>query len=155
MGIEENKKIAKEFTERMGKCDNSALDELCTEDFALHALTWGRIEVDKQMFRQTNDGGHKAFSDYSMTVDDMVAEGDKVMVLSTRRGTNDGEFSGIPPSGNYVEINRFALYRFEDGKVAEMWAMDDIIGQFQQLGYLGSRQEVLASFKEKQTNKKD
>jgi steroid delta-isomerase-like uncharacterized protein len=153
MGVEENKKLAKEFTERLGSGDSSVLDELCTEDFAGRALTWGVIEFDTKLFKQTNEMGHKAFPDYSMTVDDMIAEDDKVMVLSTRRGTNKGEFQGIPPTGKFVQIKRFALYRFENGKIAEAWIMDDVIGQFQQLGYIGSRQEAFKEFKEKVSKK--
>ncbi len=149
MGTEDNKRVAREFTERLGSGDSSVIDELCTGDFAGHALTMGRIEFDRQLFKRTNDGGHRAFPDYSMTVDDMVAEDDKVMVLSTRRGTNKGEFLGMPPTGNHVEMGRFTLYRFENGRIAEAWLMDDVIGQYQQLGYLGSREEILKAYVER------
>jgi predicted ester cyclase len=121
MGIDENKKIAHLFTERMGQGDSSALDEVATEGFVAHVLVDRGQNIDREFFRQTNDRGHRGFPDYSMRVDDMIAEGDKVMVLSTRTGKNTGEFiNGIPPTGEYVEIARFALYRFEDGKIAKM-----------------------------------
>lgn len=135
MGIEENKKIAREFTERLGKGDNSVIDELLTEDYVGHAFTKGYETIDKQLLKQTNDVGHKGFPDYSMTIDDVIGEGDKVFVLSTRRGTNTGEFLGRPPTGKYVEIPRLALYRFEDGKIAEGWILDNYLSQWQQLGY--------------------
>ena len=151
MSIEENKKIAKEFTERMGKGDNSALDKMTTEDFIAHKMVYGSPNIDKEQYRQTNDRGHKGFPDYSMIVDDMIAEGDKVLALSKRRGTNTGEFiNGILPTGNSVEISRFALYRIENEKIAEMWFLDDFIGQYQQLGYLGSREEILKAYMDKQ-----
>jgi predicted ester cyclase len=150
MGLEENKAVAKKSAERLGSGDSSVIDELTTDDFALHALTIGRIEANRQLFKQTNDIGHRAFPDYTMTVDDMVAEDDKVMVLSTRRDTNTGKSRDIPPTGRYVEMGRFALYRFENGKIAEMWLMDDVIGQYQQLGYLGTRDEILKAYMEKQ-----
>jgi len=151
MGIEENKEIAKEFTERMGRGDSSALDDLATDDYIGHLMVNPCPSFDKELYRQTNDRGHKGFPDYTMTVDDMIAEGNKVLVLSTRRGTKTDVFiDGIPPTDNYVEITRFALFRFENGKIAEMWILDDMIGQFQQLGYLGSRDEILKAYMEKQ-----
>ena len=150
MGVDENKKIAKEFTERMGRGESSALNDLATENFIGHMLVGTRLDFDRELYRQTNDRGHRGFPDYTMTVDDMIAEDDKVLVLSTRRGTNTAVFiEGIPPTGNYVEICRFALYRFEQGKIAEMWLMDDMFGQFQQLGYIGSRDEILKAYMEK------
>lgn len=135
MSVEENKKIAREFTERLGKGDNSVVDELLTEDYVGHAFIKGYENIDRQLLKQTNDMGHKGFPDYSMTVDDMIAEGDKVFVLSTRRGTNTGVFSGNPPTGKYVEIPRFALYRFEGEKIAEGWVLDNYLSQWRQLGF--------------------
>lgn len=137
MGIEENKKIVKEFVERFAKGDNSVVDELMTEDTIGHPLMGGvhQVLTGMEVMKQSNDMGHKGFPDYSMTVDDMIAEGDKVFVLSTRRGTNTGVFSGNPPTGKYVEILRFALYRFEGEKIAEGWVLDNYLSQWQQLGY--------------------
>ena len=146
MGIEENKKIVKELVERMGEGDSSAIDELTTEDFVVRTMRNEYLELGKQALMQTNDGGHVAFPDYSMTIDDMIAEGDKVFVLSTRRGTHEGEFNGIPPTGNKIKVYRFALYRLEGGKIAEMWALDDTLGQFQQLGLLPKIAEFIKAY---------
>ena len=87
MGIEENKKIAKEFTERMGKGDSAVLDKLTTDDFIVHVLFDKGYDVNRDVYKQTNDGGHVSFPDYSLSVDDMIGEGDKVFVLSTKRYT--------------------------------------------------------------------
>jgi predicted ester cyclase len=153
MGIEENKRIAKEFTERLGRGDSSVVDELTTDDFTSNLLVNGVQQADKELLKFTNDRGHRGFPDYSMTVEDVVAEGDNVIVRSIRKGTNTGEFiQGIPPTGRYVEISRFALYRFKDGKISEMVFLDDMIGQYMQLGYLGSREEILKAYMEKQSH---
>ena len=155
MGAEENRQIAREFTERMGKGDSLALDELTTENYVLHVMSFGfkDKDYDRNVFRQTNESGHKGMPDYTMTVDEIVAEGDRVFVWSTRRGTDTGGFvQGLPPTGKFVKITRFALYRFENGKIAEMWAMDDLLGQHQQLGYLPLLQDMFTALREK--NKK-
>jgi predicted ester cyclase len=88
-----------------------------------------------------------------MTIEDVVAKGDNVIVRSTRKGTNKGEFiQGIPPAERYVEISRFALYRFRNGKISEMVFRDDMIGQYTQLGYLGTREKILKVYMEKQSD---
>lgn len=146
MGVEENKEVMKQLIERMGEGDSSAIEELTTEDFVLRVMRNEYMEVDKETLIQTNDMGHKGIPDYSMTIDDMIAEGDKVFVLSTRRGTHSGVFVGVPPTGNKLKIYRFALYRLENGKVAEMWAMDDTLGQFQQLGVMPKIAEAIKAY---------
>ena len=153
MSVEENKKIAREFTERIGKGDNSALDELTTNNYVMHPMMFGFKDYDRNLFRQTNESGHRGFPDYTMTVENIIAEGDKVFVWSTRTGTNTGVFvQGLPPTGKFVKITRFALYRFENGRIAEMWIMDDLLGQHQQLGYLPVLQDVFNALREQ--NKK-
>ena len=143
MGIEENKKVVKEFVERFGKGDSSVIDELTTNDFVFHALKYQGVNTtNKDYLRQTNAGGHTAFSDYDLTTVDMVAEGDKVMCISKRTGTHTGEFQGLPPTGNSVTIYRFWSFRVENAKIAEIWGLDDTLGQFQQLRVLPSTQDI-------------
>ena len=146
MGIEENKKVVKQYVERFGKGDSSVVDELTTDDFVFHALRHGGGDItEKEYLKQTNAGGHNAFSDYTLTTVDMVAEGDKVMCLSKRTGTHTGELQGIPATGNTVTIHRFWSFRVENGKIAEIWGMDDLLGQFQQLDVLPSTQDIWKS----------
>jgi predicted ester cyclase len=70
-----------------------------------------------------------------MEIVDMIAEDDKVMVIGKRTGTNTGVFGGLPPTGKTVTMYRMALYRLENGKIAEGWSIDDYLGQLQQLGF--------------------
>jgi len=149
MGIEENKEVVKQFVQRFGKGDSSVVDELTTDNFVFHALRYGGGDVtDKNYLKQTNDMGHKAFHDYTLTTYDMVAEGDKVMCISKRTGTNTGVFNGIPPTGNTVTIYRFWSFRIVNGKIADIWGMDDTLGQYQQLGVLPSIPEFIQAYKD-------
>jgi predicted ester cyclase len=148
MGIEENKEVVRIFTERWGRGDSSVFDELTTDNFIMHVLTGDGFDIDTDYLKQTNDMGHVGFPDYYLTINDMIAENDKVMVIATRTGTNTGEFLGIPPTGNKVKIFRVAMCRLENGRVAEMWGMDDYLSQFQQLGVLPSREEFIQAYKD-------
>ncbi len=81
------------------------------------------------MFRQ-------AFPDSYFTVEDMIAEGDKVATRKTFHGTHQGEFMGIPPTGQQVSIGLIDIVRIVDGRVVEHWAMGDNLGMMQQLGVI-------------------
>jgi steroid delta-isomerase-like uncharacterized protein len=81
------------------------------------------------MFRQ-------AFPDSYFTVEDMVAEGDKVATRKTFHGTHQGEFMGIPPTGQQVSVGLIDIVRIADGKVVEHWSMGDNLGMMQQLGII-------------------
>ena len=77
-----------------------------------------------------------AFPDVTSTIEDMVAEGDKVAVLMTSRGTHKGEFLGIPPTGNKIEMRNTCIIRIANGKLAEWWGTLDGLSVMQQLGVI-------------------
>lgn len=64
----------------------------------------------------------------------MITEGDRVVYRSTIKGTQTGEFLGIPPTGKSVKVNDFTLLRFENGKIAEWWNETNLLEVMQQLG---------------------
>jgi hypothetical protein len=66
---------------------------------------------------------HGAFPDAQITVEDQIAEGDKVVTRWTGRGTHQGEFMGVAPSGNRVEIAGMTIDRFSGGKIARTWTI--------------------------------
>jgi steroid delta-isomerase-like uncharacterized protein len=78
----------------------------------------------------------KAFPDLHLTVEDMIAEGDKVVVRNTVTGTHRGEYMGLPPTGNSVTYNEIFIFRFVDGRVAETWGVVDVLSQMKQLGVI-------------------
>lgn len=85
-----------------------------------------------------------AFPDLRITVEDLVAEGDKVLTCWTARGTHQGEFMGIPPSGNRVEFTGISIDRIEGGKFVESWSNYDALGMMQQIGAVPSVEQAQA-----------
>jgi steroid delta-isomerase-like uncharacterized protein len=75
-----------------------------------------------------------AFPRYSLDPEDIFAEGDKVLVRFTLRGTHHGDFMGIPPTGRTVAVPGLIVYRIADGKIAEHWMHMDNMALMQQLG---------------------
>lgn len=76
----------------------------------------------------------EAIPDIHATIEDMVAEGDKVVARFTLRGTHKAEFLGVPATGRSISIAVINIYRFEDGRVAEVWQLPDALGLMRQLG---------------------
>ena len=79
---------------------------------------------------------HEAFPDIHFTIEDQIAEGDKVVTRWTCRGTHQGEFFGIPPTGETVTWEYFDMGLVRNGKFAERWGLDDTAAILQQLGVM-------------------
>ena len=76
----------------------------------------------------------RAYPDLHITIEDLIAEGDKVVARNTVAGTHRGEHMGIPPTGKSVTYNEIIIARFADGRIAETWAVVDVLSQMRQLG---------------------
>jgi steroid delta-isomerase-like uncharacterized protein len=132
--MEENKALARRFTEGLWGAHKAELvDELLAPDFVNHDPFPGTTG-DREGERQAIAIHSAALSDTRATVDDQIAEGDKVAVRWTFSATQTGEFLGIPPTGNKVEMSGINICRTENGKIAELWRVVDVMGLLQQLG---------------------
>jgi steroid delta-isomerase-like uncharacterized protein len=76
----------------------------------------------------------RAFPDLHVTVEDLIAEGDKVVIRNTVTGTHQGEYMGRPPTGRSVTYNEIFIFRFAGGRIAETWGVVDVLAQMRQLG---------------------
>jgi hypothetical protein len=76
----------------------------------------------------------QAFPDLQITIEDQIAEGDKVVCRDTVSGTHRGEYLGIAPTGRTVTYNEIFIIRFVNGRIAETWGVVDVLSQLQQLG---------------------
>ncbi len=130
----ENKALMRRFYDEVNNGGAVALiDELFAADFVEHeefpGLASGREGV-KQFFTMIRT----AFPDFRMDVDDLIAEGDKVVARSTMSGTHKGEFMGMAPSGKQFRVSAIDVVRFTDGKAVEHWGVTDAAGMMEQLG---------------------
>jgi steroid delta-isomerase-like uncharacterized protein len=136
MSITENKKIIRHLLEEgLAQGKQAVAEELLARDFVDHNPLPG-LPPDREGFKQSFAVFRSAFPDFTYTIDDMVAEGDRVMVRFTARGTQRGEMVGIPPTGNQVSVTGIDLFRLAGGKVAEFWLSWDQLGLMQQLGVI-------------------
>ena len=102
----------------------------------------GNLDAAEELFaaeqaeaaRQEAAGYRRGFPDVANTIEDLIAEGDKVVARWRSRATHQGEYMGIPPTGNEVEVTGITLYRIEGGKIAESWNFEDKFGLLRQIG---------------------
>jgi predicted ester cyclase len=78
----------------------------------------------------------RAFPDLHVAMDDLLADGDKIVARQTVTGTNLGEYRGMPPTGKPVTYREIFIARFADGQVTDLWGVVDLYAQLQQLGHV-------------------
>jgi predicted ester cyclase len=78
----------------------------------------------------------RTYPDIHLTVEDVIAEGDKVVGRTTVMGTHRGEFMGVAPTGKSVTYNEIFIFRFADGRVVETWGVVDVYAQMKQIGVI-------------------
>ena len=130
---EEKKRLARRFPEEVatgGEIDR--IDELCAADVVEHSPFGERR--GRTALKEQSEYVHAAFPDVSVTVEETVVEDDTVAQRLTFRGTHEGEFMGVEPTGNTVEIPNMLFTRIDDGRIAERWLLPDTLGLLQQLG---------------------
>jgi steroid delta-isomerase-like uncharacterized protein len=136
MSTEANKAIVRRFVDEVQSAGNiDAIDELCSSGFVNHSAPPG-VPSNCEGVKQVTAMFRQAFPDSYFTVEDMIAEGDKVATRKTFHGSHQGEFMGIPPTGQQVSIGLIDIVRIVDGQVVEHWSMGDNLGMMRQLGVI-------------------
>ncbi len=137
MSVELNKSIITRYLMAWNTADLEIFGQLLAPDFLSHCgtqHTCSMIKIDRDAYMKLVTLYHSAFPDIQFTIDEMIAEGDKVVVRWTATGTHRGEFAGIPPTNESIVITATVGERIRDGKVVEHWANRDDLGLLQQLG---------------------
>ncbi len=131
----QNKDIARRVYEEVANTGNLALlDQLMAANIVYHGpgMEIKGVQGAKEMI----NGYRTAFPDLRMTVEDQVAEGDKVVTRWSARGTHRGDLQGIAPTGKKVTVTGINIDRIAGGKIAEEWEIFDLMGMMQQLGVI-------------------
>ena len=135
MGTEQNKASARRFVaEVMNKGNLAVIDEVSGATFVDHTLPPG-VPSDSEGFKGFVRMFRAAFPDLHYTVDDEIAEGDRVVQRTTASGTMKGDFQGMPASGKSASWQEIHITRFVEGKAVEHWGVVDQLSMLQQLGF--------------------
>jgi len=143
MDTEATKNVARQYYLRvLNDGDVDLLDRLSMENYEEHDPVPGQ-GVGRQGLKDRVAILRDAFGQ-TFTIEDVIAEGDRVVVRWTGRGTHGGAFMGIPPTGKSFAIAGIDVIRFEDGRMAEHWHVVDQLALMQQLGLIPSPESASA-----------
>jgi steroid delta-isomerase-like uncharacterized protein len=136
MSPEDNKVIVHRFFDEVWNKGNDSVVELyLASDFIEH---FPDMEGGREGFLKTARLFRIAFPDIHLTIEDEIAEGDKVVHRWTWRCTHAGPLFGIPPTGNKLQFSGITIVRVKDGQIIERWANLDEMGMFQQMNALSA-----------------
>jgi len=142
MSLEENKATIRSFFEAVNKRNLAIIDELMAPDYFSRALQVRSGEEWKQFMTMV----FNAVPDWHETIEDMIAEGDKVWVRFKIAGTHTGEYRGLAPTGKKFTITAVQIYRIVDGKMVESWGVFDNLDFYKQLGVIEYTEEAKKLF---------
>jgi steroid delta-isomerase-like uncharacterized protein len=135
LSVEQNKELVRAAFE--------GLEEVVATHERLYSPEWighfpGMPPLDAEGHKQYSVVMSTAFPDLERTLEDLVAEGDKVVVRWSARGTHSGDFNGIPPTGKQASSSGITIFRLADGQIVEEWSESDMLGLLQQVGAIPS-----------------
>lgn len=137
MRTEENKAVVRRYAEQVWNGgDLTAVEEFIAPDYVRHDPGLPMEVRGPDGVRAVIVAYRTALPDLHLTLDDTLADGDKVVLRLDVRGTHQGDLMGIPPSGRAVEITAIEIFRLDGGKIVEQWVAVDNLGLMRQIGAL-------------------
>jgi predicted ester cyclase len=136
MSGEDNKQRVRRFLDDVTAGNLAALDDIVAPDFKDHQSLPPGIPPTLAGLKGFFQAQRVAFPDWKVTIEDMVADGDRVWDRLKVEGTNTGPFMGLPPTGRRVSFEVLDISRFAGGKLVEHWGVADNLGLMQQLGLI-------------------
>lgn len=134
MPAEKNKALLRRYIEVVWDQQNpAAVDQFLAANYQRY-LSPTSTPLTRTGQKHLLTGFRAAFPDIQITVEEIVAEGDRIAFRSTMRGTHQGEFRGIAPTGKRVTVGLLDLIRIENGQFVEQWGGPDLLDLLQQLG---------------------
>jgi steroid delta-isomerase-like uncharacterized protein len=132
-----NKAAVKRFHDAANTGDMAVLAKTIDEVVHPDAVIRTPLPIDTtgpEALKQTWAALFAIYPDIHLTLEDLIAEGDKVVTRTTVTGTHRGELMGVAPTGRRVTYNEMFIFRFADGRVVETWGVVDVYAQMKQIG---------------------
>jgi hypothetical protein len=152
LSVEETKALVRRYFED-APYNPDVCEEIFAPTFQFHTIQ--RASVTPQAVESTPESEKVAYEwlktvwgNWNMTIDEMIAEGDRVMVRWTFHGTHQEELSGLPPTYKQITYSGINIFRTAGGKIAEIWDISDRLWMWQQLGVLPELKEAIGKARE-------
>lgn len=144
--VEQNKALIRRYVDELNRRRFSVLDELVADKVALGSLHCDPSPppevVSREAYQELITGRISAFPDYYVTIQEMIAENDQVVVHWTSRGTQHGEFMGVHSTGKQITGAAISIYRLTDGRIIEVRGIWDRADIWQQLGLIPEDRKI-------------
>jgi steroid delta-isomerase-like uncharacterized protein len=134
MSTEDNKALVRRAIEDLNQGNLGEAEKYFTSNFVYHDAANPHVQGGEEYVQFLTN--MRAALPGQFTIEDLIAEGDKVVARYTARAVHRGQWRGIPPTGKQVMITGTNTYRFAEGKIAEMWQNADTFSLLQQLGLI-------------------
>ena len=144
MSLEENKAIVRRFIEAYNKRNLDVFDDLLAPDYFDHTS-----QVGPEGLKQLMNMAFKAFPDFHETIEDIIAEGDKVWIRITFTGTHSAEWMGIAPTGKKITTEMVDIFRIVNGKLVEYRDVNNNLDFLKKLGLIEYTEKGKTLFPEK------
>jgi predicted ester cyclase len=129
--------VRRHIEEGFNRDDWTVCGETLADGYAARYGSEGRANVGRDEYVRACRFLRRSFPDVAITIEDLVVEGDKVVMRYTERGTLTGKpFLGIEPQGQRYAKPGTTVYRVEGGRLRESWGVEDTLGWFRQLGHV-------------------
>ena len=130
----DNAKVVQLFFDKLSMGDFDGACDLMTPGSVHHLPGLGSERCGTSQWRRLEDSVRDAFPDRAFRVHQIVSDGDRTAARVTWSATHKNTFANTPPTGKRVEVNGFDIFRISDGKIAEQWSEQDILGLHKQIG---------------------
>jgi predicted ester cyclase len=132
---EQNKELIRRMEDAWARSDMAAIDGFFAENFDNSATAMPGLQPGIEGAKMAHRGAMQSFPDRKTVIEDVIAEGDKVMLRGRFTGTNQGgvPFMNAPANGNPIDVAYVSIYRIENGKIVEHWGLNDAAALMQQL----------------------
>ncbi len=131
---EQNKALANRVMEAWSKGDLDATKEMTAPEFVWYMPSSSTQPMSREETIEMEKMIHRGFPDINFSIEESYADGDRVIMRYVLRGTHQGEWAGIPATGNKIESSGICIFRIENGKLVENRQDSDTLGLMQQLG---------------------
>jgi steroid delta-isomerase-like uncharacterized protein len=133
MAIIDNRELVRRFIEGVwGKADMDLADQIIASDLIDHTPVSG-VPGNREGYKQLVHALHTAFPDLSLSLDRVIVDGDVAVDYWTCRGTHQGEFMNVAPSGKPVTFSGIDILKIEDGQIVETWHIEELLQLVQQI----------------------
>ena len=137
MSVQENSAVIRRWIDTWNNQDLDAAADLLAPDYLRHDANLPDVNGPTAQL-EFMSGIFSAFPDLDLQVEQLIAQDDLVVARASVRGTHQGDFLGVPATGNEVSFESMEVWRLDTGRIAEQWVVMNVMGLFQQLGAIPS-----------------